>query len=91
MVGLLEESVIKTVKVPEVSDWVFEISIVGDTGVVYTISGAVAGLAIVFPIGLDAATRNVYVFATNGICAFPVLLMVKEYVVFAVLATPEFP
>ena len=46
---------IETVNVPEVSDWVLEISMVGDMGVVYTISGAVAGLAIVFPIGLDAA------------------------------------
>ena len=88
---LFTVSVINTVKFPEVVDWVFTVSMVGDTGVVYTISVAVAGLEIVFPTGFAAAIRSVYVPAVNGTWALPVLLMVNWYVVADVFATPEFP
>ncbi len=67
----------KTVKFPEVVLCVFTLSIVGETGVVYTISVAVAGLEIELPTEFVEAIRSVYLPATNGICAFPVSLMVN--------------
>ncbi len=81
----------KTVKFPGVVDCVFSASIDGDTGVVYTILVAVAGLEIELPTEFVDAIRSVYVPAVNGICAFPVSLIVTWYVVSDVFATLEFP
>jgi hypothetical protein len=89
--ALFDGSVNATFTLPEVIDFVFPVSIIGGNGVVYTISVAVAGLEIEFPIGFVAATRSVYVPAVNGTWAFPVLLMVNWYVVAVVFATLEFP
>ena len=88
---MFDGSVKATFTLPEVVDFVFTVSIIGDNGVVYTLSIAVAGLEIVFPTGFAAATRNVYVPAVNGICAFPVLDIVKMVVVFAPRNALEFP
>jgi hypothetical protein len=66
------------------------LSMTGGNGVVYTDTFLESDMA--FPIGLDAIIWRLYVFAMNGIDAFPVLLMVNIYVVFpAVLETPELP
>ena len=47
---LLEASMIETVRFPEVVDLVFPISILGETGVVYTLTAPNDAMA--FPVGL---------------------------------------
>ena len=72
---LLEASIIETVRFPEVVDFVFPLSMVGTNGAVYTLTES--RVATAFPVGLDSRIYNEYTFATNGINAFPVLLMVN--------------
>jgi hypothetical protein len=73
----------------EAGEKVFALSMTGGNGVVYTDTFAESDA--IFPMGLDAITRRLYVFAINGIDALPVLFMVNTYFVADVLATPEFP
>ena len=58
----------KTVNVPEVSDWVLEISMVGDTGVVYTAIFAEIGFEL--PTVFLAMTYMVYVLAFNPVFTY---------------------
>ena len=86
---LLDASIIETDKFPETVDLVFSESMVGAIGVVYTFT--VESVAVAFPVGLVRRIYNEYTFPINGICEFPVLLMVNLYVVLPLGATPEFP
>jgi hypothetical protein len=74
-VELLDESRIETVKLPEVVDLVFPASIVGTSGAVYT--GIESRVAMAFPVGLLRRIYREYTFATKGMDAFPVLLIVN--------------
>jgi hypothetical protein len=66
---------IETVRFPEVVDLVFPESMVGTSGAVYT--GIESRVAMEFPVGLDSRIYREYTFATKGMEAFPVLLMVN--------------
>jgi hypothetical protein len=63
----------ETVKVPEVSDWVLEISMVGDTGVVYTAIFAETGSEL--PTVFLAMTYIVYVFAVNPVFTYETIVL----------------
>jgi hypothetical protein len=66
----LEESKIVTNKLPETVDLVFPESMVGVIGVVYTLTGK--GAVVALPAGFDTLIYKLYTFPTNGIDEFPV-------------------
>jgi hypothetical protein len=74
-VELFKLSRIETVKLPEVVDLVFPASMEGTSGAVYT--DTESRVAMEFPVGLVSRIYKEYTFATKGIEAFPVLLIVN--------------